>query len=35
VIVKKKGEPGLTGSIIKQAIATRGNMGELEINFDG
>jgi SecD/SecF fusion protein len=34
VIVKKKGEPGLTGSIIKQAIATRGNMGELEINFE-
>jgi SecD/SecF fusion protein len=33
VIVKKKGEPGLTGSIIKQAIATRGNMGELEIDF--
>jgi len=34
VIVKKKGEPGLTGSIIKQAIATRGNMGELEIAFE-
>lgn len=34
VIVKKKGEPGLTGSIIKQAIATRGNMGELEIDFE-
>jgi SecD/SecF fusion protein len=33
VIVKKRGEPGLTGSIIKQAIATRGNMGELEIDF--
>jgi SecD/SecF fusion protein len=33
VVVKKKGEAGLTGSIIKQAIATRGNMGELEIDF--
>lgn len=33
VIVKKKGEPGLTGNIIKQAVAMRGNMGELEINF--
>jgi SecD/SecF fusion protein len=34
VIVKKRGEPGLTGSIIKQAIATRGNFGELEIRFE-
>lgn len=33
VVVKKKGEPGLTGNIIKQAVAMRGNMGELEINF--
>lgn len=34
VVVKKKGEPGLTGSIIKRAIATRGNMGQLEILFE-
>lgn len=34
VVVKKKGEPGLTGNIIKQAVAMRGNMGELEINFN-
>lgn len=33
VVVKKKGEAGLTGDIIKQAVAMRGNMGELEINF--
>ncbi len=33
VVVKRKGEPGLTGNIIKQAAAMRGNMGELEINF--
>lgn len=33
VVVKKKGEPGLTGNIVKQAVAMRGNMGELEINF--
>ena len=33
VVVKKKGEPGLSGDIIKQAGAMRGNMGELEINF--
>ncbi len=33
VVVKKKGEPGLSGDIVKQAIATRGNMGELEIDF--
>jgi len=34
VVVKKKGEPGLTGSIIKRAIPTRGNFGELEIAFE-
>jgi len=34
VVVKTKGEPGLTGSIIKQAVATRGNFGELEILFE-
>ena len=33
VVVKKKGEPGLTGNIIKQAVAMRGTLGELEINF--
>lgn len=33
VVVKRRGEPGLTGSIISQAVATRGAMGELEINF--
>jgi SecD/SecF fusion protein len=33
VVVKRKGEPGLTGNIIKQAVAIRGNMGELEIDF--
>lgn len=34
VVVKRKGEPGLTGNIIKKAAAMRGNMGELEINFE-
>src|SRR6478736_3585165 len=34
VVVKRKGEPGLTGNIIKRAAAMRGNMGELEINFE-
>ncbi len=33
VIVKKKGEPGLTGSIVKQAMAVPGNFGEPQINF--
>ncbi len=32
VVVKKKGEPGLTGSIIKSAAANY-NMGEIEIDF--
>ncbi len=34
VVVKRKGEPGLTGNIIKKAAAMRGNMGELEIDFE-
>lgn len=34
VVVKKKGEPGLTGSIVKHAIAMRGMTGQLEINFE-
>ncbi|MEK7780085.1 MAG: protein translocase subunit SecD [Verrucomicrobiota bacterium] len=34
VVVKKKAEPGLTGSIVKRAIAMRGMTGELEINFE-
>ncbi len=34
VIVKRRGEPGLTGSIVKRAVATRGNFGELEILFE-
>ncbi|MCU0783259.1 MAG: protein translocase subunit SecD [Verrucomicrobia bacterium] len=33
VIVKKKPERGLTGSAIKSAMVTRGNMGEPEIDF--
>jgi SecD/SecF fusion protein len=33
VVVKRRGEPGLSGSIIQQAVAVRGNLGELEINF--
>mgnify|MGYP001363713510 CR=1 FL=1 len=33
VVVKRKGEPGLVGSIVKQAVATRGNFGGLEIHF--
>ena len=32
VIVKKKGEPGLTGSIVKSAAANY-NMGQIEIDF--
>ena len=32
VVVKKKGEPGLTGSIIKSAAANY-NMGQIEIDF--
>ncbi|MEI2723231.1 MAG: protein translocase subunit SecD [Verrucomicrobiota bacterium] len=31
--MKKKGEPGLTGSIVKQAMAVPGNFGEPQINF--
>ncbi len=34
VVVKRKGEPGLTGNIIKKAVAMRGNLGELEIDFE-
>jgi SecD/SecF fusion protein len=33
VVVKKKAERGLTGSAIKSAMVTRGNMGEPEIDF--
>ena len=33
VVVKKKAERGLTGAIIKDAMVTRGNLGEPEINF--
>jgi SecD/SecF fusion protein len=33
VIVKKRGEPGLTGSIVKRAWVERGNLGEPEIHF--
>lgn len=33
VIVKKRPERGLTGSIISRAMVTRGNMGEPEIDF--
>ncbi len=33
VIVKKKAERGLTGSIIKHAMVVRGNLGEPEIDF--
>jgi SecD/SecF fusion protein len=33
VIVKKRPERGLTGSAIKNAMVTRGNMGEPEIDF--
>ncbi len=33
VVVKKKAEPGLAGSIIKSAFVQRGNLGEPEISF--
>ena len=33
VIVKKKPERGLTGSIVKSAMVVRGNLGEPEIDF--
>lgn len=33
VVVKKRGEPGLTGSIVKRAWVERGNLGEPEIHF--
>lgn len=33
VIIKKKSEAGLSGSLIKKAMVTRGNLGEPEIHF--
>ncbi|MFO1514527.1 MAG: hypothetical protein U1F83_16725 [Verrucomicrobiota bacterium] len=33
VVVKKKSEAGLSGNLIKEAMVTRGQLGEPEINF--
>ena len=33
LVVKKKSESGLSGNVIKQAMVTRGNLGEPEISF--
>jgi SecD/SecF fusion protein len=33
VVVKKKAEPGLSGDIVKNAMAVRGNLGEPQIEF--